>query len=143
MNSEKPKDIDEYKNWLKKKHEIDISDRTRAYYESVTSKVKLDFEESHFWVQLTGNLREFDSQYFLEKKLSNRKKTVSWIEGKILSVLSQRQEIPYLSLSASVLRTIRSTEEEDSFDIALINLLSRRQIYKSKNGGKTIYRLVA
>lgn len=70
MNSEKPKNIDEYKTWLEKEREIEISDRTRAYYESVTSKVKLDFEKSDFWVQLTGNLREFDSEYHLERRYS-------------------------------------------------------------------------
>lgn len=60
---EKPKDIDEYKEWLKKEHKIEILDRTETDYESVTSKIKTDFEKSDFWIQLTEDLKEFDSDY--------------------------------------------------------------------------------
>lgn len=63
MNNEKPQDIDEYKAWLDKEHGVEISDRTRVRYESVTSRMKLDFERSVFWVQVTQNLKEFDGQY--------------------------------------------------------------------------------
>jgi hypothetical protein len=66
MSKKKPKNIDEYKKWLKEEHGIKILDRTRTYYESVTSKIKMDFEKSDFWVQLTENLREFDSEYRLK-----------------------------------------------------------------------------
>jgi len=66
MSNKKPKYPNEYKEWLKKKHGVEISDRTRTYYESVTSKVKTDFGESNFWIQLTKNLREFDSEYKLK-----------------------------------------------------------------------------
>lgn len=60
---EKPKDIDQYKKWLTKCHEIEITDRIRSHYESVARKVKIDFENSGFWHQLIENLDEFDSQY--------------------------------------------------------------------------------
>ena len=63
MTNKKPKDINEYKKWLKEKHGFEISDRTQTYYESVTSKIKLDLEKSDFWIQLTKNLREYDSEY--------------------------------------------------------------------------------
>ena len=36
----KPKDIDEYKKWLKEEHSIEISDRTQTRYEAVASKIK-------------------------------------------------------------------------------------------------------
>jgi len=62
----KPKYPNEYKEWLKKEHKVEISDRTRTYYESVTSKIKTDFGKSDFWTQLTENLREFDSEYRLK-----------------------------------------------------------------------------
>jgi len=64
--SKKPKDIDGYKKWLKQEHEIEISDRTERYHDSVTNKIKMDFENSDFWIQLTENLREFDSEYRLK-----------------------------------------------------------------------------
>jgi len=66
MDNEKPQNIGEYQKWLKEKHETEISDRTRTYYESVTSKIKLDFERSVFWGQLVENLREFDNEYQLK-----------------------------------------------------------------------------
>ena len=59
----KPKDIDEYKKWLKEEHNVEISDRTRTYYESVAVKIKLEFEKSDFWRQLVGNLQEYDYKY--------------------------------------------------------------------------------
>lgn len=64
MTNKKPKDINEYKKWLKEKHGFEISDRTQTYYESVTSKIKRDLEKSDFWIQLTKNLREYDSEYW-------------------------------------------------------------------------------
>jgi len=63
MIVEKPRDISEYKKWLKEEHEIEISDRTRAYYDSVTTKIKQDLDKSDFWVQLTDNLGEYDGEY--------------------------------------------------------------------------------
>jgi hypothetical protein len=66
MSNKKPKDIDEYRQWLRKKHEIDISDRTRTRYEYVTTAIKADLERSDFWTQLTGNLGEFNDEYLLK-----------------------------------------------------------------------------
>lgn len=65
MSSKKPKDIDEYKEWLRKKHEIDIADRTRTRYQHVTTIIKVDLEKSEFWAQLTENLGEFNAEYLL------------------------------------------------------------------------------
>jgi hypothetical protein len=50
MNNNIPKNIEEYKEWLKEKHGIEISDKTKTYYESVISKIKLDFEKSELWI---------------------------------------------------------------------------------------------
>ena len=66
MNSEKPQNIDEYKKWLKEERRIEISDRTRMYYESVTSRIKMGFEKSNFWTQLTENIREYDGEYLVK-----------------------------------------------------------------------------
>ncbi len=63
MNSEKPKNIDEYKKWLKEEHGIEVSDRTRTYYESITSKIRTDLEKSDFWTQLIEKLREYGGEY--------------------------------------------------------------------------------
>ncbi|MFZ2411542.1 MAG: hypothetical protein WAW23_08225 [Candidatus Methanoperedens sp.] len=62
---DKPKNIEEYKKWLKEQHKVEISDRTQTYYDSVTSKIKLDFENSEFWSQLTENLKEYNDEYLV------------------------------------------------------------------------------
>jgi hypothetical protein len=64
----KPKNIDEYKKWLKEEHSIEISDRTRTRYEAVASKIKSDFEKSEFWGRLVGDLQEYNDEYQLEKE---------------------------------------------------------------------------
>jgi hypothetical protein len=66
MSKEKPKDIDEYKNWLREEHRVEILDRTKTYYESVTSRVKIDFEKYIFWKELTDKLKEYDAEYLVE-----------------------------------------------------------------------------
>ena len=63
MTNKKPKDINEYKKWLKEKHKIEISDKTQKNYDSVTNRIKIDFEKSDFWNKLTDNLREYDGDY--------------------------------------------------------------------------------
>lgn len=68
MNSRKPKYPDEYKKWLKQEHEAEISDQIVMNYDSVTETLKKDFAESDFWVTLPDNLREFDSEYHLQKQ---------------------------------------------------------------------------
>lgn len=64
---EKPKNIDEYIEWLKKEHEIEINDRTRTRYETVATLIKQDYEKSDFWTELIGSLREYNDQYLLDK----------------------------------------------------------------------------
>lgn len=66
MTDKKPKDINEYKKWLKENHGFEISDRTQTHYESVTSRIKQDLEKSYFWIQLTENLKEYEGEYLAE-----------------------------------------------------------------------------
>jgi len=63
MDNKKPSDISEYRNWLKKEHNIEIPNRTERHYESVSSKIKRDFEKSDCWVQLTENLSTYEGEY--------------------------------------------------------------------------------
>lgn len=66
MENKKPKNIDEYKKWLKEEHDIEISDRIQKRYESVTNTIKLNFEKSDLWIQLTENLREYNDEYLIK-----------------------------------------------------------------------------
>ena len=60
---EKPNNIDKYKTWLKENHDFEISDKTRRHYESISIKVKQEFEKSLFWTQLIENLSEYNADY--------------------------------------------------------------------------------
>jgi hypothetical protein len=66
MVDSRPKDIDEYKKWLKDDLNIDITNKTKVYYELVATKIKAAFEKSAFWVEIDRNLREYDDEYFKE-----------------------------------------------------------------------------
>jgi len=66
MDTGKPQDIPKYKEWLKEKHNIEISDRTETRYDSVTGKVKLNLKSSELWMKLTENLKVYDDEYKLQ-----------------------------------------------------------------------------
>jgi len=66
MENKKPNDIQKYQEWLKERHNVEISNRTKTYYESVANRIKTDFEKSQFWAELSENLGEFDSEYMLK-----------------------------------------------------------------------------
>jgi len=63
----KPEDIEEYKQWLKDVHDIEISTKTKTYYNTVTNSIKTHFEKSNLWLQLTENLNRYDQEYLLDK----------------------------------------------------------------------------
>jgi len=52
MSDKKPPTLIEYKTWLANEHMCEV-ERTRPYYESVTSKVQRDLENSELWQRLT------------------------------------------------------------------------------------------
>lgn len=64
----KPENIDEYKDWLKRKHDVIIDDSIPIYYDSVTMKIKNDFELSLFWTELLKNLNEYSQEYALRSQ---------------------------------------------------------------------------
>ena len=74
-----------------------------------------------------------------------KNRTISWCEGKIISVLTRQREITtYLAMSAQVLRNVRSIDEQHNLDIAIENLLSRKIIQKTKDrDGYTVFSLAA
>jgi len=77
--------------------------------------------------------------------MSKRTRTVEYIESKIIKELSKKQAITTpLALTSSVLRNIRSLEEDHNLDIAITNLLSKKLITKEKDkDGFIAFRLVA
>jgi hypothetical protein len=67
MSEDKPKNIDEYKEWLKEERSIESLDIHKTYYESVTNIIKSDFAESACWKELTNNFIEYNDRYFIHK----------------------------------------------------------------------------
>ena len=74
-----------------------------------------------------------------------RNRTVTWMEGKILRVLTKKPIITtYLALSSLVLRDVRSTDEQTNLDVAVEHLLSKKVIRRFKdNDGFTVFSLAA
>lgn len=68
MSADKPKNIAEYKVWLNKYLEVEISERTRTYYEAVLSKAVGNFRATQFWQTLQDELDQIKQQYFLNTK---------------------------------------------------------------------------
>ena len=72
--------------------------------------------------------------------MSRRNRTVQWIEGKIIEILSKRCQITtYLALSSCVLQNVRSIDEQHNLDIAVQLLKSKKLILvqKDKDGFTT------
>ncbi len=65
METQRPKNIDQYKKWLKECHRVEISTRTKTYYNAVTAKVAADFRASDFWQLLTSELEQINQKYYL------------------------------------------------------------------------------
>lgn len=61
--SEKPPDIDRYKEWLCENFKIEISPQTKRYYESVAVCIRNEFQKTDVWRTLCDQLKEYDAQY--------------------------------------------------------------------------------
>jgi hypothetical protein len=74
MNTDKPENMDEYKEWLKK-HNKEITFRDITYYEHVSNKIKQEFEKSELWKTLIEELKIYNDEYFIKtgyQLLTNR-----------------------------------------------------------------------
>lgn len=66
MSDEKPANLTAYAKWLKADLNVELTSRTKRYYETVTSKAASDFESSDIWTALKSKLNRLDQQYYLE-----------------------------------------------------------------------------
>jgi len=66
MSVSKPKDMAGYQKWLREQLDIDISERTRTRYETVTSRMRDELDQSNLWQELCQSLPEYDSQYRID-----------------------------------------------------------------------------
>jgi hypothetical protein len=65
MPPEKPR-FEAYARWLKDNHDVELSRRSETHYQSVTTKLRQDFESSDFWTHLLQNLPEYGDRYQIE-----------------------------------------------------------------------------
>lgn len=65
MKHIKPENMFEYISWLKSEFDITIDESTHVYYDSVSRKIRNDFEASLFWIELLKNLNEYNQEYYL------------------------------------------------------------------------------
>lgn len=63
MSEPKPTCVEEYLKWMRKTHNVEISNRTRVYYDSVVNKLRSDFSSHAFWQQLLGRWVEIHQDY--------------------------------------------------------------------------------
>lgn len=63
---QKPKNIPEYKKWLKSVHNVSITRQYQIYYESTADKMLKIFEESSYWQDLTYDLERLDQQFLMD-----------------------------------------------------------------------------
>jgi hypothetical protein len=68
MSTNKPKDISEYKKWLKDKHSVEIEVRTQTYYDSVANKIRNDFINTLLWQSLSQQIVQIGQEYYLKTK---------------------------------------------------------------------------
>ena len=68
QTSRPPRNIDEYKKWLKEQHNISLDKKLEKYYDTATIYVKNNFLNSELWKNLIVNLKEFNDEYRIESK---------------------------------------------------------------------------
>ncbi len=66
--SKPPRNIPEYKKWLKDQHHITLDKRVEKYYDTATTYIKNNFINSELWINLIDNLKEFNDEYRIESK---------------------------------------------------------------------------
>jgi hypothetical protein len=65
MNNIKPT-AEEYEKWLKDEQGVDINNIIKNNYDSVTMKIKDQFEKSKFWMDLTNDINGMDQNYYIK-----------------------------------------------------------------------------
>lgn len=66
MNIDIPKNISEYRIWLKEKHDFEVDEKEETYYDSVTNKIRSAFEKSDLWLTFTNSLQTYNDKYLLD-----------------------------------------------------------------------------
>lgn len=68
MGDSKPETVDEYRKWFCEVRGVEKTSMGLIYYESVSNKIFIEFQNSDFWQQLPTRLERLDQKYFLETR---------------------------------------------------------------------------
>lgn len=63
---QKPLNIKEYKNWVKDKFSIELSNKDINYYHSVTNKIISEFKSNPFWKEFNNLFNNYNQTYFVK-----------------------------------------------------------------------------
>lgn len=92
--TKKPTNEIEFKIWIKDVFDLDIDDKYKYYYETVTQKLKGDFETSDIWKKIMANMPEINDAYRINK-------------GVHLLIPSDKPEIYCKSLDSLIIKAYR------------------------------------
>lgn len=59
----KPKDIIEYKKWMKDEQGFEINSKLENHFISIANKIRTDFERSTIWKSILDSMDEFNNEY--------------------------------------------------------------------------------
>ncbi len=65
MTQTKPTTIADYKKWMQDELKQEFSPKVSSHYNSISPKMKIDFENSQFWRDIQLQLDEFNNEYLL------------------------------------------------------------------------------
>ena len=65
MAKNKPKNIEEYKKWLKDERGVEITNKTQLHYKEVTSTIKRIFQESLLWEKIICSRDDYGDQFLI------------------------------------------------------------------------------
>lgn len=66
MEIQKPKNIEEYKEWVQGEFACSLTSKEQTYHESITDKICKDFKESEYWKSLGEKLKVYNQEYYLK-----------------------------------------------------------------------------
>src|ERR1700687_4875638 len=66
--TDKPRTISEYREWLKSKHDTEITPVTQSHYRTVTDRIRAELVGSVFWTEWLGNMKLFEDTYLVDTR---------------------------------------------------------------------------
>lgn len=69
MTAKKPDYGNQYREWLRREHQVNVDMTLKTHFDSVTGLIRRKFQVSAFWMQLRDRIRSINSSYMVDKGL--------------------------------------------------------------------------